>query len=300
MSEENGVSYTIRKRYDIEALGEDGVKVFQFFIDHPSDAIHINRLSKELCLDVRRVLEIVNLLVADDILNRHGHAWTLNRKMFLPTFDPILRTKVLMAIHDFEEEHGRGPSIEELRQCIGTKELKPLTLAESIISLENMALVCRKVDIADNDDLIEIVVIPEESKDLVKELITNMRIRRKDFPLNNFMQEMKSKMRSKDAEYGDSWKICDIDFLRGRLNDEHIEWLDIKGDAGEAEELVDIANLCMMLWIRLRMERSSNFTKMVEMVANDPDFKTKASNIAKDGLFDEDQVDMDTTIKGGS
>ena len=51
--------------------------------------------------------------------------------------DINLRARVLMAIHDFEKEHG-GPSINELHQYIGVKELKPLDLAESIISLENM------------------------------------------------------------------------------------------------------------------------------------------------------------------
>ena len=75
---------------------------------------------------------------------------------------------------------------------------------------------------------------------------------------------MDVKMDRKQKEYGDSWKTCDIEFLRERLMGEFKEWHDgqynataiVGRSAGgiisdERKELVDIANICMMLWNRL-------------------------------------------------
>ena len=45
---------------------------------------------------------------------------------------------------------------------------------------------------------------------------------------------------------GDSWKWCDIEFLENKLHEEYNEWK----ESGDKHELVDIANICMMLFNR--------------------------------------------------
>lgn len=78
-----------------------------------------------------------------------------------------------------------------------------------------------------------------------------------------FAVAMDVKLDKKQKEYGDSWKTCDIEFLRDRLMGEFKEWHDGQYNAtaivgrsvggiisDERKELVDIANICMMLWNR--------------------------------------------------
>lgn len=45
---------------------------------------------------------------------------------------------------------------------------------------------------------------------------------------------------------GDSWKTCNIGFLEGKLHEELAEY----ADSGDKRELIDIANVCMMLYHR--------------------------------------------------
>ena len=45
---------------------------------------------------------------------------------------------------------------------------------------------------------------------------------------------------------GDSWKTCNLGFLEGKLHEEFAEY----ADSGDKRELVDIANICMMLYHR--------------------------------------------------
>ena len=53
---------------------------------------------------------------------------------------------------------------------------------------------------------------------------------------------------------GESWKTCDIDFLREKLEEEVQEWKDIPFRQLEEEynELIDIINVATMLAERLR------------------------------------------------
>jgi len=85
--------------------------------------------------------------------------------------------------------------------------------------------------------------------------------------LVKFAKAMESKLKEKDPQYGDSWKTIDVDELLDRLEGES---QDLKGwfrrlnipvvqsfDESKEEimqELLDVANICMMLFIRLEKE----------------------------------------------
>lgn len=77
--------------------------------------------------------------------------------------------------------------------------------------------------------------------------------------LEIFVIEMENKLKQKDVEYGDSWKTMPLDKLMFRLKQEYREWEEtgMINDRGtpamvdySKEELVDIANVCMMLYHR--------------------------------------------------
>lgn len=69
-----------------------------------------------------------------------------------------------------------------------------------------------------------------------------------------FIAEMKLKLDMNQAKKGDSWVTCDIEFLQGKLREEMKEYYDAEGSMIGARELVDIANVCMMLFHRYREE----------------------------------------------
>ena len=61
-----------------------------------------------------------------------------------------------------------------------------------------------------------------------------------------FAMSMQATMRKHQKKKGDSWKDCDIVYLENKLVEEIEEY---QKDY-EPHELVDIANMCMMLWNR--------------------------------------------------
>jgi len=61
-----------------------------------------------------------------------------------------------------------------------------------------------------------------------------------------FAMAMEATMCRHDKNKGDSWKSCEIDFLKDKL----IEEFDEYQSSGNKHELVDIANVCMMLFNR--------------------------------------------------
>ena len=69
-----------------------------------------------------------------------------------------------------------------------------------------------------------------------------------------FIVEMKLKLDQNQEKKGDSWVTCDIEFLQGKLREEIHEYYNVEGSMIGARELVDIANMCMMLFIRYREE----------------------------------------------
>ena len=65
----------------------------------------------------------------------------------------------------------------------------------------------------------------------------------------DFAEKMETVMREHDEKKGDSWKKCDVKQLDNKLCEEFREWDETNKCSNE--ELVDIANMCMMLWNRL-------------------------------------------------
>lgn len=61
-----------------------------------------------------------------------------------------------------------------------------------------------------------------------------------------FAMAMETTMSRHDKEKGNSWKWCDIEFLKDKL----LEEFDELQKTGDKHELVDIANVCMMLFNR--------------------------------------------------
>ncbi len=64
-----------------------------------------------------------------------------------------------------------------------------------------------------------------------------------------FAKEMEKIMKKHDKKKGDTWKTVSINFLKGKLIEEFDEYIVYEN----TDELVDIANICMMLWHRLKM-----------------------------------------------
>jgi hypothetical protein len=71
------------------------------------------------------------------------------------------------------------------------------------------------------------------------------------WPLWLFAVACETKLKKHDGDWGDVWKTCDADLLHGKLFEELGEW--IKTGQVDRKELVDVANMCMMLWYRSRM-----------------------------------------------
>lgn len=68
--------------------------------------------------------------------------------------------------------------------------------------------------------------------------------------LKAFVEQMKLKLDLNQEEKGDSWVTCDIGFLKGKLREEIAEYYGEEGSMKSGRELVDIANVCMMLYHR--------------------------------------------------
>lgn len=69
--------------------------------------------------------------------------------------------------------------------------------------------------------------------------------------IEKFTRNMMEKYKEKLPIYGKSWKIMDKEILRNRLLQEIEEYKQsTRNSINECDELIDIANICMMLWIR--------------------------------------------------
>jgi len=72
--------------------------------------------------------------------------------------------------------------------------------------------------------------------------------------VNEFSRLMLKRLLEKRRDYGDSWVNVPLMRLRGRLWSEVHEWLRAVwsgNEIQELEELVDIANQCLLLYFRL-------------------------------------------------
>jgi len=68
--------------------------------------------------------------------------------------------------------------------------------------------------------------------------------------INEFTEAMNNVLDKHQKEKGDSWVDCDIDFLLFKLDEEIKEFKEANRPIAKAEELVDVANVCMMLYNR--------------------------------------------------
>lgn len=64
--------------------------------------------------------------------------------------------------------------------------------------------------------------------------------------IEDFANEMEQVMKRHDELKGSSWKTCDLEFLEQKRAEEHREY----NSTGNPRELVDEANILMMLWNR--------------------------------------------------
>ena len=63
---------------------------------------------------------------------------------------------------------------------------------------------------------------------------------------------MEKKYNKKLELYGESWKTMDLQLLRKRLDDEFKEYDScFPNTKYEKDELIDVSNICMMLWNRM-------------------------------------------------
>lgn len=81
--------------------------------------------------------------------------------------------------------------------------------------------------------------------------------------VQDFAEAMEKKLAEKDAEYGTTWTTCSIEFLYDRLMREIEEFKEeyhgvpVFIETEESiKELVDIANVAMMLYHRIRQARA--------------------------------------------
>jgi len=63
----------------------------------------------------------------------------------------------------------------------------------------------------------------------------------------DFAKEMDKTMNRHQVSKGDSWKTCEISFLKNKLGEEYEEFI----ETVRPSELIDIANICMMLHHRI-------------------------------------------------
>jgi hypothetical protein len=80
--------------------------------------------------------------------------------------------------------------------------------------------------------------------------------------LNEFAKAMSRTLDENQEKKGDSWNDCDLQFLLNKLDEEIKEFKDELKPLAKAEELVDVANICMMLYHRyvdIWAEKVNNF-----------------------------------------
>jgi len=75
----------------------------------------------------------------------------------------------------------------------------------------------------------------------------------------DFAIEMENVMKKHDATKRDSWKICSMNYLFTKLLEE-IDELKLERELNKVnnfryKELVDVANMCMMIWNKSRGEK---------------------------------------------
>jgi hypothetical protein len=68
--------------------------------------------------------------------------------------------------------------------------------------------------------------------------------------LDEFVMKMRNVLDENEERKGNSWAYCDLQFLLDKLDEEIKEFKDEPKPLAKAEELADVANICMMLYHR--------------------------------------------------
>ena len=74
-------------------------------------------------------------------------------------------------------------------------------------------------------------------------------------PFDVFLQQLLDAQKIYDEHTktkGESWRICNVQFLRDKLVEEYLEWTRVGDTAMEYKELLDILNVILMLTSRLQ------------------------------------------------
>ncbi len=69
-----------------------------------------------------------------------------------------------------------------------------------------------------------------------------------------FFEVMEAEYVRHYPEKGDSWKTCELGYLKSTLRE--VGWKYFR-DHNATNELVDMANLCAMIWVRLSCQKVS-------------------------------------------
>ena len=94
--------------------------------------------------------------------------------------------------------------------------------------------------------------------------------------ISAFAGRMEEIMGVHDKDKGDSWKKMAVYELRHLLQEEFCEW-SMSDDIVENDELVDIANVCMMIWINKR--KAGRFDREREKRLSQTDRAVNASHL---------------------
>ena len=70
--------------------------------------------------------------------------------------------------------------------------------------------------------------------------------------IKEFAEEMERVMKEHDRYKKDSWKTCNLGYLEKKLVEEYKEWKDGTVLLPAKVEVIDVANICMMLFHRYR------------------------------------------------
>lgn len=78
------------------------------------------------------------------------------------------------------------------------------------------------------------------------------------------IRESWDKLIVKTKEYGNSWRICSIEYLEKRLLEEMVEIFQADGSYLKSKECQDVINIAVMLAIRYREKCSKSLTNEVD------------------------------------
>jgi hypothetical protein len=80
--------------------------------------------------------------------------------------------------------------------------------------------------------------------------MTDVRYISTENAFDSFTMKMRNVLEENEKQKGNSWASCDLQFLLDKLDEEVKEFKEANRPMARAEEIVDVANICMMLYTR--------------------------------------------------